>query len=132
MTATPHQSVGQVKQVMTEHRIQSMPVADPDGQPVGIVTTADLIRAEKDSSPIRTIMTEEVVTIPAYAEVSQAARTMRNHRIHHLVVTNEGTILGILSSYDLLRLVEDHRFVPKNAPGRPGRPRDKGGRHKRR
>jgi signal-transduction protein with cAMP-binding, CBS, and nucleotidyltransferase domain len=41
---------------------------------------------------------------------------MRNHHIHHLVVTHENEIVGVLSSFDLLQLVEDHRFAIKNPP----------------
>jgi signal-transduction protein with cAMP-binding, CBS, and nucleotidyltransferase domain len=41
---------------------------------------------------------------------------MRNHKIHHLIVTHEQKVVGIISSFDLLTLVEDHRFVMKNAP----------------
>ena len=78
------------------------------------------------------VMTSEVLTIPDYADVSRAARMMRNRRIHHLVVTLDGKMLGMLSSYDLLKLVEAHRFVPKNAPSPPGRPRGKSGSHRRR
>jgi signal-transduction protein with cAMP-binding, CBS, and nucleotidyltransferase domain len=40
---------------------------------------------------------------------------MRNNHIHHLAVTHEKKIIGMLSSYDLLKLVENHRCIPKNA-----------------
>ena len=61
-------------------------------------------------------MTRKVYTVPAYEDVHVAARIMRNHRIHHLVVTHEGGVVGMLSAYDLLSLVEEHRYVAKNAP----------------
>ena len=32
------------------------------------------------------------------------------------MVTEAKQVVGILSSFDLLRLVEDHRYVAKNAP----------------
>jgi signal-transduction protein with cAMP-binding, CBS, and nucleotidyltransferase domain len=41
---------------------------------------------------------------------------MRNHKIHHLIVTHEQKVVGILSAFDLLKLVENHRFIDKNAP----------------
>ena len=41
---------------------------------------------------------------------------MRNHRIHHAVVTDETKVVGVLSSFGLLKLVEEHRWVPKNPP----------------
>ena len=68
-------------------------------------------------------MTEKVYTIPEYEDVSVAARMMRNHKIHHLIVTQEQKVIGIISSYDLLKLIEGHRFVMKN----PSTPKGKGG-----
>ena len=61
-------------------------------------------------------MNANVYTVPQYADASLAARIMRNHGIHHVVVTHEKKVVGIISSFDLLRLVEEHRFVMKNAP----------------
>lgn len=46
---------------------------------------------------------------------------MRNHEIHRVVVTHEHRVVGVLSAFDLLELVEDHRFVTSNAPTVPGR-----------
>ncbi len=129
MAVTPHQSVGHVRDLMTKRRVQALPVVEAGGELVGIVTATDILRARKDTSPISRIMTREVTTIPEYAEVSRAARAMRNKHIHHLVVTHEKKVRGILSTYDLLKLVENHRFVLKNEKKGPGRPRDRAGRH---
>jgi signal-transduction protein with cAMP-binding, CBS, and nucleotidyltransferase domain len=41
---------------------------------------------------------------------------MRNHKIHHVIVTHEHHVVGVISAFDLLKLVEDHRFVAKNPP----------------
>jgi CBS domain-containing protein len=61
-------------------------------------------------------MSENVHKLPAYNNVDVAARVMRKHKIHHVVVTHEKKVVGILSTFDLLKLVEDHRFVMKSAP----------------
>ena len=115
--AQPHHSVGHVQDLMTKNKLSAVPVVDSDGVPVGIVSAIDLMSA-KDSSPVNRVMTEEVVTIPQYNDVSQAARTMRRRKIHHLVVTHEKKVVGMISSFDLLRLVEKHRFEKKPAPTR--------------
>jgi len=54
--------------------------------------------------------------VTKYDDVSTAARVMRNHKIHRVVVTHEQKVVGVISAFDLLKLVEDHRFVAKNAP----------------
>lgn len=116
LTARPHQSVEHVRAMLEKNSISSLPVVDTDGHPVGIVSATDLARDLKGGTPVSTIMTEKVYTVPQYDDVSIAARVMRNHRIHHVVVTNESKVVGILSAFDLLRLVEDHRYVAKNPP----------------
>ena len=116
VTTQPHSSVDHVRALMERNRIGAIPVVDSEGKPRGIVSATDLVADLKGGSPISTVMSEKVLTIPQYDEVSTAARIMRNHRVHHLVVTQEQQVVGVLSAFDLLKLVEDHRFVAKPAP----------------
>ena len=41
---------------------------------------------------------------------------MRKNKVHHVVVTHEKRVVGLISSFDLLKLVEGHRFVSKQGP----------------
>lgn len=116
MTATPHQTVGHVRGVMSEHRISAMPVVDRDGHPVGIVTATDFLADHPEGAPISGVMSDSVYTVPRYDGPHIAARLMRNHHLHHVVVTEDSRVVGMLSTYDLLRLVEDHRYTAKNPP----------------
>jgi CBS domain-containing protein len=111
-----HKSIDHVRGMMERNKIGAIPVVDHDGQAVGIVSTTDLIPELNGNSPLSTIMTEKVYTIPEYDDVSTAARLMRNHKIHRVLVTHEQKVVGVLSAFDLLKLVEGHRFVAKNAP----------------
>lgn len=116
VTAQPHQSVEHVRDMLEKNHISSVPVVDSEGQPVGVISAIDLAHDLKAGSPISHVMTEKVYTIPKYDDVSIGARIMRNHKIHHVVVTDEGKVVGILSAFDLLKLVEAHRYVQKNPP----------------
>ena len=117
VTAEPHQTVEHVKKLLERNRIHSVPVLDSEGRPAGIVSLTDLnATGIKGGSPVSQLMTEKVYTVPLYEKVSIAARVMRNHQIHRVLVTDEGRVAGVLSAFDLLALVEDHRFVMKNAP----------------
>ena len=117
ITAQPHHTVEHVRGLMERNRISAVPVIGADGEAVGIVTATDLVAELKNGTPVSQIMTERVYRVPAYNDVHVAARVMRNHRIHHVVVTHEQEVVGIISSFDLLKLVEDRRFVSKDAPG---------------
>lgn len=116
ITAQPHQSVEHVRNMLENNSISAVPVVDSDGHPVGIVSSTDLVHELKPGMPISQIMTERVFTVPQYDDTSIAARVMRNHGIHRVVVTHEQKVVGMLSAFDLLKLVESHRYVAKNAP----------------
>lgn len=121
VTAEPHHSVEHTRALLENNSISSVPVVDSDGRPVGIVSATDLAQDLKNGSPISTLMTRKVYSVPKYEDVSIAARVMRNHGIHHVVVTHEKQVVGILSAFDLLKLVEGHRYVPRNPPTTSGR-----------
>lgn len=112
----PHQTVGHAQEIMRTHGIHAIPIVGPEGEPVGILTSSDILEDHKDGTPISNVMTKHVHTVPQYSDVHIAARVMRNKGTHHVVVTHEQKVVGMLSSFDLLRLVEDHRFVMKNPP----------------
>ena len=121
VTAQPHQSVEHARQILDKNRIGALPVVDNEQHPIGIVSSTDLAQDLKAGTPISSIMTDKVYTVPQYDDVSIAARVMRNHRIHRVVVTHEKKVVGMLSAFDLLKLIEGHRFVAKNAPQRSRR-----------
>ena len=116
ITAQPHHSVDHIRGIMERNRIHAVPIVGPDGEASGIVTTADAARKLKGETPVKRIMSDRVYCVPAYNDVSAAARVMRKHKIHHVVVTHEKKVVGIISSFDLLKLVEGHRFTMKQAP----------------
>ena len=122
VTLTPHQSIGHAREVLSSHKISAAPIVGPEQQVLGIITDSDLIEAHSMETPISAVMSKKVYTVSPYSKVSLAARMMRNHHIHHLVVTDEKKLMGIVSSYDLLKLVEDHAFVMKN-PSTPQKKR---------
>lgn len=116
VTAQPHHSVEHVRKLLQNNRISAVPVVDSDMQPVGVVSATDLSRDLKAGSPVSGIMTGKVLTVAQYDDASIAARVMRNHKIHRVVVTHEKQVVGMVSAFDLLKLVEGHRYVAKNSP----------------
>jgi CBS domain-containing protein len=100
VTTVPHKSLGHVREIMAKAKISSVPVVNTENEPVGIVTTSDLAAGHDEGTPISQILGEHVHTVPAYNPVHVAARVMRNHHIHHVVVTHEQKVVGIVSSID--------------------------------
>lgn len=116
VTTHRHQTVGHVKDIMKRNGVHSLPIVNNENELEGIVTVNDLTDEISDDTRVGHIMTTSVLTVPQYNGAHIAARIMRNHNIHHLVVTHEQKIAGVISSFDLLTLVEDHRFVMKKPP----------------
>ena len=116
VTTLPHKSIKHVKEIMRKNKISSVPVVNTENIPVGIVTSNDFRLDIKDNSPVSKLIFSHVYQVPAYNDVSVAAKIMRKHKIHHVVVTHEKEIVGIISSFDLLQLLDSHKFVMKNPP----------------
>ncbi len=116
LTVTPHQTVGHVKELLEKNKIGMVPVVGPERQVLGVVSATDLVHHKKDGTPVSSIMTGKVQTVPLYADVELAAKTMRKHKIHHLIVVHEKKLAGVLSTFDLLQLMEGKRFKMVNAP----------------
>lgn len=125
VTTEPHASVTHVRQMLQHNEVGAIPVVDSNGEPVGIISATDLVASLEKDSPVSKLMTEKVYTVPKYDDVSIAARIMRNHKIHRVVVTHEQKVVGIISAFDLLELVEGHRWVAKQPPSESRRKKSK-------
>lgn len=116
MTITAHQTVGHAKELMTTHKVSALPIVGPDGEPVGMVTASDLLDGHAEGTPVGSFAKKDVYTVHPDDGPHVAARIMRNHKLHHVAVVADHKVAGMVSSFDLLQLVEDHRFTMKNAP----------------
>lgn len=67
-------------------------------------------RASSDT-PVRAIMTADVVTVSPAATVPQCMQLMTDHRIRHLPVLVDGEVVGIVSIGDLVRAVIEDQQV---------------------
>lgn len=97
-------TVAQAAQAMQSARVGSVLVAS---EPPGIVTDRDLrgrVLAASLSAhaAIHQVMTQPVQTIDASAPAFAALRLMLENNIHHLPVTENGQIVGVVSATDLL------------------------------
>lgn len=120
--------------LMRQHNVSAVPVVDPPGHLIGIVSEADLLLKEVPvtGSPVASIlatgrrgeharaagvtaaevMTSAVVTIRKDAPVTEAARLMHDQRVKRLpVVEGDGHLVGIVSRVDLLSVFDrpDHQ-----------------------
>ncbi len=93
---------------MTSKRLGATAVLDEANRLVGIITDGDLRRMlerSEQATDIRaqTIMTPEPKTIPPNALAVKALQLMRQHSITQLIVSEDGTYLGMVHLHDLIR-----------------------------
>ena len=113
-TVPPDTPVGEAWRTMTERRFRHMPVVKDGGGLVGIVTQRDLLVAARaserridlaDDRPVSELMNKEVDTVRPECCSAEAARHMlRTKRSCLPVVDETGTLVGILTEADYLRL----------------------------
>jgi acetoin utilization protein AcuB len=113
VTIAPDAPLGKALTAMQVREIRHLPVVEPDGRLVGIVTDRDLrqatlarFQAVRDAERdllVQDVMTCAVVTIEADAPVARAAALMYERRIGSLPVVEHGRLAGIVTERDLLR-----------------------------
>lgn len=107
-TIGPDDTLLMAAQCMRDGRMGAILVRD-QGCHIGVVSEADLVRKamanglHADNVLVRSVMSAPVVTIDIGSSAHDASDLMAEHGIRHLVVTEEGQIVGMVSVRDLLR-----------------------------
>jgi len=89
---------------MDAGRFRRLPVIE-NGELVGIITERDIRQhwGYLDSTKVDAAMTANPVTITSRDTAENAARLMLQHKIGGLPVVENGKLIGIVSTSDLLR-----------------------------
>lgn len=108
-TVPPTATVREVLAVLAEHNIGAL-VVSADGAAIdGIVSERDVVRRLHErgaavlEAPVSSIMTADVRTCTPQDAVDDVRRTMTDHRIRHLPVTEDGRLIGIVSIGDIVK-----------------------------
>lgn len=79
---------------------------DPD-YPSGLLALdPDDFQERLRDATVSDFMTEGVVHVAPSTPISELARTIRENKIHRLLVVENGTLRGIVSTFDLVTLLE--------------------------
>ncbi|WP_434623517.1 CBS domain-containing protein [Azospirillum sp. B2RO_4] len=109
VSAAPGDSVAAVTRLLTEHRIGAVLVTDDDGQPVGILSERDVVRAvARDGAgaldrPAADLMTRELITGTPTDTVADMMAVMTQRRIRHVPIIEAGRVVGVISIGDVVK-----------------------------
>jgi len=93
---------------MRRHGIGCLVVIDQEGAPIGVVSERDLIEkvlaTARNSQQVRVrdVMTDTIISVTTRASIMKAQTLMVKHRIRHLPVIEDGLLLGMISSRDIV------------------------------
>ncbi len=101
---TRQDTLAKTKELMDAGRFRRLPVIDND-KLVGIITERDLRQHWDylDSTKVDAAMTPDPVTITPRVTAEDVARLLLQHKIGGLPVVENGKLVGIVSTSDLLR-----------------------------
>ena len=91
---------------MVASNVGSIVITDASDVPRGIVTERDLLRVTAEGrlaldQPIETVMSSALVCMPGTATVTDAGVLMARHGIRHLLVVDDGKLVGVVSERNL-------------------------------
>lgn len=97
-----------VEAFLERHGLSWAPVLGDSGELLGVVSTADLMRARRTSlDPATTaawrLCTYRPIAVSPTTTVGEVARLMIERHIHHVVVIERGIIRGCVSALDFVK-----------------------------
>jgi len=121
VTTQEDATLASLRAIFSQAKFQHVPVVDPVGRIIGIVSVKDYFKAVSpvadsasehslqlflQTKKVRQIMTSPVIHISVQTSVMQAAALLIQHNISALVVVDgQLRVLGIVSWKDILRVI---------------------------
>lgn len=108
VTTTPDRPIRAALDVMQRYKISGVPIVNPDGRLVGILTNRDLRFETRLDLPISEAMTKEnLITVPVGTTLKEAEGILQKHRVEKLLVVDENYRLkGLITVKDIQKAIK--------------------------
>jgi IMP dehydrogenase len=119
ITIGPSEPIHEALDMMAKYKISGVPVTDPAGRVVGILTNRD-VRFEKNlDRRVEELMTrDKLVTVPPGTTMDEAVDMLQRHKIEKLLVVDEGgNLKGLITVKDIQKAI-DYPHASKDDLGR--------------
>ncbi|MFK7864269.1 MAG: CBS domain-containing protein [Pseudohongiellaceae bacterium] len=99
-------SVRDAERIMINSKHDHLPVIDAQNEVFGMLSTFDLIKfldekGNPNAGRAWEICSHRLVTCDINISISGAAKMMVDNSLHHLLVKDQNTVVGLVSSWDL-------------------------------
>jgi len=119
ITISPEATLGEAQAIMSANKISGIPVVEPSGKLVGILTNRDVRFADNPAQPVRELMTyENLATVSASVSQAEAKKLLHQRRIEKLLVVDDAfRCVGLITVKDIEKAVT-YPEATKDAAGR--------------
>ena len=119
ITIGPAATLADAQGLMARHRISGIPVVEPGGKLVGILTNRDVRFAENPQQPVAELMTRDnLATVRPGVSQDEARRLLHARRIEKLLVVDDGyRCIGLITVKDIEKAVS-YPSATKDGAGR--------------
>ena len=106
----PSATLDDAEALMARHKISGVPICEPDGRLVGVLTNRDVrfCTADEYQQPVTEFMTADgLVTAPPDTDLESAKEILHRHRIEKLpLVDDDGRLVGLITVKDITKRIE--------------------------
>ena len=114
ITVSGDAPVQDLAKLLMENSVSGVPVADPSGKLLGVVSEADLLA--KKGARVKDIMNPKIFTVREDTPVEEIAAVMTREKIKRVLVVGEKELSGIVSRADIVRAIALGDYVPLHTP----------------
>lgn len=107
ITIAPNATLADAEATMAQNKISGIPVVEPSGKLLGILTNRDVRFAENPRQPVSELMTkDDLVTVPVGVSQEEARRMLHQRRIEKLLVVDDKYhCVGLITVKDIEKAV---------------------------
>ena len=121
LSATPDMTLVEAARAMRTHKVGFMPVCDPAGKVVGVLSERDIVTAVADNggaaveSRVSDVMPRRVFSCGVANTMEEAMEIMSEQGIRHLLVLDDGALIDVISSRDVIQYFAKHANTGEKA-----------------
>ena len=114
--AFPTTTLAEAARLLAREDISALPIIAPNGKVIGIVTESDLLavllRSAAIEATLETIMRSPVHTVDEFTPTDTVIRLLQEQGFHHLPVTRQGIVVGLITPQEVIRYFVEHQLPP--------------------